>query len=142
MQVNYYQMLEKLGYLYLIICMEPSLAATFQSRIFIIGIDCGIACPEPSPRFYRGRDAVPRHLGYPFFSHIALIISRIKAGRSSGIRDVTKFPSLTTSAFIYSAPAFTMSSLIALTQVTFLPLSIPAETNTHPAWQIAPITFP
>ena len=45
------------------------------------------------------------------------ITARMKAGRSSGRREVTKFPSTTTSASVHSAPAFRRSSAIAGTEV-------------------------
>src|SRR5258706_5400588 len=59
------------------------------------------------------------------------IAARQKAGRSSGLREVTRLPSTTTSASSYRAPALTTSSLIAKKQVARRPFRIPAEQSTH-----------
>ena len=54
------------------------------------------------------------------------------AGRSSGLRLVTRFRSTTTSASVQFAPAFTTSSLMAKKHVTLRPISMPpAEHRTQ-----------
>ena len=59
------------------------------------------------------------------------MMARMKAGRSSGVRDVIMFPSITTSASMNSAPALHTSSLMLQKLVTRLPASTFAETNSH-----------
>src|SRR5437660_12640283 len=77
-----------------------------------------------------------------FAAPSAFTISRQNAGRSGGVRDEIRLPSTTTSRSTYLAPALITSSLIALTQVIVLPLTMPAEIGTQPAWQIAATTLP
>ena len=66
----------------------------------------------------------------------------MNAGRSSGVRDVTRFPSTTTSSSLHLAPAWTRSSRIARNEVRRFPFTMSAEARTHPAWQIAATTLP
>src|SRR5687768_5987896 len=54
-------------------------------------------------------------------SAMTLIAARQNAGRSSGLREVTRLPSTTTSASSKRAPALTTSSLIAKKQVARRP---------------------
>src|SRR5713101_5714951 len=71
-----------------------------------------------------------------------LTISRQKAGMSSGLREVMRLPSTTTSSSTHWAPALTISSLMEKKEVAFLPLRIPALASIHPAWQMAATTLP
>src|ERR1700735_2195119 len=65
------------------------------------------------------------------------------AGKSSGLRLVTRFVSTTTSASIQCAPALITSSLIAKKLVALRPFSRPlAEQRTHGPWQMAATNFP
>ena len=69
--------------------------------------------------------------------------ARQKAGRSSGLRLVTRLLSTTTSASSHFAPAFTTSSLIAKKLVALRPFSMPpAEHRTHGPWQIEATSLP
>jgi hypothetical protein len=70
---------------------------------------------------------------FKFQSERAEIIALQKAGRSSGFLELIKFPSTTTSASIYSAPALTRSSFIEWKPVAFFPFKIPADIGTQPA---------
>src|SRR5439155_24725830 len=87
-----------------------------------------------------GSGAAPLDVAYALLS--AEMIVRQNAGRSSGLRDVIRLPSTTTSASTQLAPAATRSSLIEKKDVAFRPLRIPADTSIHPAWQIAATTLP
>ena len=69
--------------------------------------------------------------------------ARQNAGRSSGLRLVTRFRSTTTSASAQFAPALTTSSLMAKKLVALRPFNIPpAEHNTHGPWQIDATSLP
>src|SRR5579862_234724 len=96
------------------------------------------------PHHTRAAGGTSTNTGPPgyFFPESAFRYSRMNAGRSSGLRDVTRLPSTTTSWSRYFAPALRTSSLIAKKQVALRPLRIPAEHSTHAAWQIDPIGFP
>jgi hypothetical protein len=59
------------------------------------------AGPCASPDFFCRGDPIDS----PYFSFIIFIIAFMKAGRSEGCRDVTRFPSITTSLSSYRAPA-------------------------------------
>src|SRR5437667_1898218 len=68
-------------------------------------------------------------------------MARQNAGRSSGKRDVIRFPSTTHSWSTQSAPAFRQSSRTLAYEVIRRPLTIPALIGTHAAWQIAATTL-
>src|SRR4051812_34108789 len=70
------------------------------------------------------------------------IILALKAGRSSGLRLVTRPWSTTTSSSTQSPPALRMSVLIDGYEVSVRPLTAPASTRVHGAWQIAAIGLP
>src|SRR2546422_879767 len=68
-------------------------------------------------------------------------MARQNAGRSSGKRDVIRFPSTTHSLSTQSAPAFRQSSRTLAYEVIRRPFTIPALIGTHAAWQIAATTL-
>src|SRR3954464_2483398 len=63
-------------------------------------------------------------------------ILSLKAGRSSGLRLVTRPWSTTTSSSTHLPPALRMSVLIDGYEVTVRPLTASASTSTHGPWQI------
>ena len=69
--------------------------------------------------------------------------SRIIAGRSGQALDVTRFPSTTTSASMYSAPAFSRSGFSATYAVALFPLNISGAVprRTRGPWHMAAIGF-
>src|SRR3954469_10922064 len=69
-------------------------------------------------------------------------ILSLKAGRSSGLRLVTRPWSTTTSSSTHLPPALRMSVLIDGYEVTVRPLTASASTSTHGPWQIAAIGLP
>ena len=56
-----------------------------------------------------------------------LMMPSQKAGRSSGLREVTSLPSITTVSSTHSAPAFVRSFLSEGQEVSLCPLAIPAS---------------
>ena len=66
----------------------------------------------------------------------------MNAGRSSGVRLVTRLPSRTTAASSQIPPAFSTSSRIDMYPVTFRPFRHFVEQSIHGPWQIAASTFP
>src|ERR1019366_258698 len=87
----------------------------------------------------------PLRAAVPYFAVPAntWIAARQKAGRSSGLRLVTRFRSTTTTASTQSAPALTTSSLMAKKLVALRPFNMPpAEHNTHGPWQMEATSFP
>src|SRR5438552_17362970 len=65
------------------------------------------------------------------------IISRLKAGMSSGFRLVTRLGSLTTSLSTQVAPAFLRSVFNEGHEVTVRPRTAPASISVQGPWQIA-----
>src|SRR5258706_12264373 len=65
-----------------------------------------------------------------------ITISRLKAGRSSGLRLDTRLPSTTTSASIHSAPAFLRSVLSEGHEAIRRPRAAPASITGQGPWQI------
>lgn len=61
------------------------------------------------------------------------MIPRQNAGKSSGCRDVIKFPSTTHSLSTHFAPAFTQSSRTLKNEVMRRPFTIPALIGTQAA---------
>src|SRR5262249_49910362 len=72
----------------------------------------------------------------------AAMIARQNAGRSSGLREVMRLPSTTTSASVQLAPAALGAPCREKNDVPLRPFSPPAETSIQPAWQMAATTFP
>src|SRR3954453_3613393 len=70
------------------------------------------------------------------------IILALKAGRSSGLRLVTRPSSTWTSSSTHVPPAFSMSVLIEGKLVSVRPLTASASTSVHGPWQIAAIGLP
>ena len=70
------------------------------------------------------------------------IIFLLKAGMSSGLRDVTRPLSTTTSWSPHSAPALRRSVASDGHDVTRRPFTAPASISVHGAWQIAAMGFP
>ena len=56
-----------------------------------------------------------------------------KSGKSCGVRDVTRLPSITTGSSTKVIPALIISSLIAIKHVAVLPFNTFAETSNEPA---------
>ena len=66
----------------------------------------------------------------------------MKAGRSSGVRLVTRLPSRTQAASCQIPPAFSTSSRMAKKPVTLRPFRHFAEQSIQGPWQIAARTLP
>ena len=62
-----------------------------------------------------------------------LMIPLQNSPKSSGVREETRFSSITTGASSQFVPAFIMSSFMAEKLVAFLPFNIFAEIGTQPA---------
>src|SRR5690606_32996696 len=70
-----------------------------------------------------------------------LASASLNAGRSPGLRLVTRLPSMTTSSSVHSAPALSRSFFRLGQLVTCLDSATPASISVHGPWQIAPIGF-
>ena len=72
----------------------------------------------------------------------AAVSSRVNAGRSSGLRLVTRLSSTTTSSSTHSAPALRRSVCRLGHDVRLRPRTTSASTSVHGAWQIAATGLP
>ncbi len=69
-------------------------------------------------------------------------IVSLKAGRSPGLREVTRFPSSTTSRSTHFAPALSRSVRSDGHDVTVRPSATSASISIQGAWQIAATSLP
>ena len=91
----------------------------------------------PIRRVEAPEDMISRGLLAPLFLRDRLHDLRQNAGRSSGFRDVIRLPSTTTSWSSPGGPGVHQIVLDREKLVARLPLRMPADTGTQPAWQIA-----